>query len=143
MEVDSDLPQIISTSLAPPSMPAAVMESAVEKLFFVEGRKKRAAKNPAKPPVKKGKKNVEITEISRPIVSGRYTNQVVSLSDDGLLKIDGVITMNYDQATMNVIRSLKLDLSTLRVKSNNGKGYLTHAGELLSCILGAALKKTF
>jgi hypothetical protein len=75
LEPDSDLPQIISTSLAPPSMPAAVVESVVEKLFFVEGRKKRVAKSdPAKPPAKKGKKNFESTEISRPIVSGRFTN---------------------------------------------------------------------
>jgi hypothetical protein len=56
-------------------MPAASVDSAVEKLFFIKGRRKRAAKSdPAKPPAKKGKKNFESTEISRPIVSGRFTN---------------------------------------------------------------------
>jgi hypothetical protein len=115
-------------------MPAA----SVEKLYFVKGRKKRAAKSNLSNRAKKARSDV--TKVSRPIVSGRFTNQVVSLSDDGVLKIDGVLIINYDQDTMELIRSLKLDLTKLRVKRNNAKGYLAHAGELLSCILGAALK---
>ena len=142
MDLDSDLPQIISTTLASPSMPAAVVESAVEKLFFVEGRKKRVAKNnPVKPPAKKGKKDVEITEISRSIVSSaRFTNQVVSLSDDGVLKIDDEEKIKYGKATMDLIKKLGIDRFKLSVKNSSG-GYLYYGKDTLHYILGAALKK--
>jgi hypothetical protein len=124
-------------------MPAAVVESAVEKLFFVEGRKKRAAKNnPAKPPAKKGKKDVEITEISRPIVSRRFTDQVVSLSDDGVLKIDGEFKIMYNKATMDLIKKLGIDRSKLSFK-NSSCGYLYYGKDALHYILGAALKKQY
>jgi len=136
-----DFPQNISSIVAAPSMPAASVDSAVEKLYFVKGSLKRAAKSNPSNRAKKARSDV--TEVSRPIVSGaaRFTNQVVSLSDAGVLKIDGIFIMNYDQATMDLIRSLKLDLSKLRVLQNNGKGYLCVGGERLNCILGAALKK--
>jgi hypothetical protein len=123
-------------------MPAASVESAVEKLFLVKGRKKRAAKSdPAKPPVKRSKKNVEITEVSRPIVSGaRFTNQVVSLSYDGVLKIDGVEMIRYNKATMDLIKKLGINRSKLYIK-NSSCGYLYLGQDALHYILGAALKE--
>jgi hypothetical protein len=118
-------------------MPAA----AVEKLFFIQGRKKRAAKNnPPNPPVKKGKKNVEITEVSRPIVSRRFTDQVVSLSDDGVLKFDKVEMIRYNKATMDMIKKLGIDRFKISVINSSG-GYLYLGKDALHYILGAALKE--
>ena len=74
------------------------------------------------------------------IVTARFTNQVVSLSDDGVLEIDGDVKTKYDKATMDLIRSFKLDVSKLFVNGNNGKGYLYIGGERLNCILGASKK---
>jgi hypothetical protein len=120
LEADSDLPENLTSAVAPPSMPAA----AVEKLFFIQGRKKRAAKSdPAKPPAKKGKKDFEITKVSRPIVSGLFTNQVVSLSDDGVFKIDGEFKIMYDKATMDLIKKLGIDRSKLSLINSSGGTY--------------------
>lgn len=127
---------IFTSAVAASSIPAASVD------FVVEGRKKRAPKNnPAKPPAKKGKKNVEITEISRPIVSGaRFTNQVVSLSDAGVLKIDGRQVIQYDKPTMELIKKLGIDRSKLPVQNSSGS-YLYYGKDSLHSVLGASLKQ--
>lgn len=127
--------QIISTTLASPRCPLLLWNLLSRNCFLLEGRKKRVAKNnPVKPPAKKGKKKVEITEVSRPIVSGRFTKQVASLSDDGVLKIDGVEMIRYNKATMDLINHLGIYRSKLSV---HHRGYFYHGKDALHYILGA------
>ena len=74
---------------------------------------------------------------SRPIIiprgKARFTDQVVTLSESGELKIDGEIKGQWDFETMTLINTLKLDTSKILV---NNSGYLCIAGSGIHLLLG-------
>ena len=81
----------------------------------------------------------------RPIIiprgRARFTNQVVTLSESGELKVDGELKCQWNAETMALIKSLKLDISKILVKNN---GYLIVNGERLHCLLARTrLQKDF
>ena len=75
--------------------------------------------------------------LDRPILPVRgmrcFTDQVVTLSQSGELRIDGEIKGQWDFETMTLIKTLKLDTSKILV---NADGYLHIAGSGIHCVLG-------
>jgi hypothetical protein len=112
-----------------------------DQIFLVPGRTKRAAKSEAT--MKSSKKSkTEILEIQRPILSVRgrsmFTDEKVTKSGNGDLKINGVFKINYDDETMTVIKKLKIDTGKINAIHN---GYIYFGNDSLHCIFGALKKE--
>ena len=87
-----------------------------EELFIV--RKRAVKKDPSKESLKI--KRAKIIQIHRPVLAGaRFTKEIVSLSETGVLKID-VRVIKYDKPTMELIKKLGIDRSKLYIQNSSG-----------------------
>ena len=114
------------------------MENDENELFVIGENRKRKFKNDSYDSETASVIEVEDElPLDRPILpvrgTRRFTDQVVTLSQSGELRIDGEIKGQWDFETMTLIKTLKLDTSKILVKNN---GYLIINGQRIHCLLG-------